>query len=263
MLNFVAFGHSHVVALARGAYALQEAGATFQGEPVACAFNYLYDPAFEPPFVEGQPGVLNPAFAAALEQHAPRFLITSVGGNEHNALAMVRSDPPFDFILGESPDLPLDRAAEILPEAAVRETIRDWMEDKIAVLRALRAATSVPIAQIEPPPPLPREQVLAYPKEFFRSALNLRKMSPDVLRMKMWRLQTGLYREICARLGVTCVPTRPDLIGPDGMLARHAWGQDATHANTAYGEAMVGEALRLLFGVTRDAPAPVPATGEA
>lgn len=244
-MNFVALGHSHVVALAKGTYALQDRRAQDGGEPISGAFHYLYDPGFEPPFVDGAArSVLNPNIADALSDPTARFVLTSIGGNEHNVLSIARNRPHFDFILGEQPDLPLERGAEILPEAAIRETILDWMSEKIAILRALRRATSVPIVQIEPPPPLPREQVLAYPKEFFRSVIDQRKMSPDLLRRKMWRVQIGVYRDVCAELGIAYVPTLPEMIGADGMLATSACGKDATHANEAYGEAMVLTALR-------------------
>lgn len=249
VLKFVALGHSHVVALAKGAYALQAKGALFAGRRSQGRFHYLYDKAFEPAFVQDQPTAkLNPAILQALNADAPQFVLASMGGNEHNVLAIVQLYQRYDFILGESPDLPLDDSVEILPEALVRETLREWMEDKIAVLRALRAATALPIVQIEPPPPLPRSQVMAHPKEFFKNAVDLRKLSPDILRHKMWRVQTALYREICAALDVLYIETPPDMIDPDGMLAQKAWGGDATHANDLFGEVMMSAALARVAG---------------
>jgi hypothetical protein len=60
----------------------------------------------------------------------------------------------------------------------------------------------------------------------------------------MWRVQAGLYRKACADLGIHYVETLPDMIDQHGMLARKAWGRDATHANDCYGEAMMAEAFR-------------------
>lgn len=245
MLNFVALGHSHIVSLAKGAYALQAQGAGVAGSPAVGHFHYLYDESYLPDVQEGPNGpILNRKIAAALEAGDPRFVLLSVGGNEHNVLSIAQPVSRYDFVLGEAPDLPVDEAAQLIPEMMMRETIREWMSKKIAVMKAIRRATSLPTIQVEPPPPVPREQVLAYPKEFFRKTVDLRKLSPDSLRYKMWRLQSDLYVEICAELDVAYVTTPPDLIGPGGMLPKMAWSQDATHANEHFGERMMGEVFR-------------------
>lgn len=244
MTFFAGLGHSHVVALAKGAYELQMRGATLDGAPIACRFHYLYDAAYEPAFVDSAgDGALNPAIVSALTENNPRFIVASIGGNEHNVLSIAQRDGKFDFILGENPDLPFDESAEPIPEAAVRETLRDWMEDKMAILRAAHALSAAPIVLVEPPPPLPREQVLAYPGEFFRSAFDRRNLSPDVLRHKMWRVQTGLLRELAAEVDAIYVETPADMIDARGMLPRNAWGKDATHANDAYGAAIMTRAF--------------------
>ncbi|MDE2363472.1 MAG: hypothetical protein KGM42_12405 [Hyphomicrobiales bacterium] len=244
---FVGLGHSHVVALARGAYALQARGAQFAGEPFSSKFHYLYDAPYEPPFLETEEGRrLNPSIADALSDGDPLFVLTSVGGNEHNVVSIAQRGPRFDFILGEQPELPLDARSEIIPEAAIRETLRDWMEPKVEVLRAISATTARLVVQIEPPPPLPREQVLAYPKEFFRTVFDQRRMSSDTLRYKMWRVQTALLREACESIGAHYVDTPADMMDDDGMLMLSFCGKDATHANEAYGEAMIERALQLV-----------------
>lgn len=239
-MHFVGLGHSHIVALAKGAYSLIAKGVDL-AEPTTCTFHYLYDDPFDPPFEAG--GAMNPNILRAASEGAPRFILASMGGNEHNVLSVQQASPRFDFVLGENPGLPLDRSAEILTESLVRETLRSWMREKTDVLGALRAATALPIYQVEPPPPLPRAHVLAYPKELFRSIVDRRTMAPDILRYKMWRAQCSVYREICADCGVEYVATPPQTIDGTGMLAGPWCGPDATHANEAFGELMVREVL--------------------
>ena len=247
MLTFVGVGHSHVVALANGAHRLRVGGTLFDGAPLVNEFHYLYAERFEPPLLDGHTGTqLNPAILDVLRAHAPRFVMTSIGGNEHNVLAIAQGKRPFDFILSGQPDLPLDPQAELLPEAVVRETLRHWMVDKIALLTAIRAAVSVPVIQIEPPPPVPRAHVLATPSDAFKKSVDLRRLSSDTLRHKMWRVETRLFSAACGRLGIDYVETPPAMMDETGMLAQSAWGKDATHANDAYGEVMVGQALRML-----------------
>ncbi len=246
MLNFVGVGHSHIVALARGSEALQAKHLDIAGERVAGQFHYLHDPRFVPPLSEG--GEINANLRETLTESAPRFVLTALGGNEHNVLAISQFAPPFDFILGEAPDLPLARGRAILPEAALRETFRQLMAETFEVLRAIRAAVETPVVQVEPPPPTPRAQVLACPGEFFQTAISGDDVPPDLLRYKMWRVQCGLYREMCGKSGVTYVETPPAVVDSAGMMAEIALGTDATHANAIYGEAMLTRVLQRLFG---------------
>ncbi|MCB1541575.1 MAG: hypothetical protein KDJ25_12285 [Rhodoblastus sp.] len=246
MLNFVGLGHSHIVALAKGAYALEAKGAEVGGRAICGRFRYLYDADFTPPFADEARTRLNPAIGAVLSDGAADFVLLSIGGNEHNVVSMRQPARRFDFILGETPDAPLDPKAEIVPEAAIRETLRDYMSENMRVLEAIRAASDLPMALVEPPPPLPRAQVLAYPKEFFRSQIDQRSMSPDILRRKVWRVQVGMMRRACAALGVAYIETPPDMFDADGLLKTSACGQDATHANESYGETMIELAARLM-----------------
>lgn len=247
MLNFIGLGHSHVVALAKGAYALEAAGAQVEGRALRGRFRYLYDPDFMPAFADEAQTTLNPAILDALRAEAPQFVLLSIGGNEHNVLSMRQPARRFDFILGAEPDAPVDPSAEIAPEAAIRATLADYMGENMRVLQAIRAASGLPMILVEPPPPLPRAQVLAYPREFFRSQVDHKTMSPDALRRKVWRVQTAMMQAACEQLGVAYVATPPEMIGPDGLLKRAACGQDASHANDSYGEVMVALAARAIL----------------
>lgn len=244
MHSLLGFGHSHIVAVAKGCYDLQHMGLSFADAPLAAEFYYLYDPEFTPALIVGAEGRnLHPHIVEKIEQVDPLCILLSIGGNEHNALSVVQLYRRFDFILSERPDLPLEPGADVLPEAVVAETLRERMENTLATIRAFREATRLPIALLEPPPPLPTEQVLAYPKEFFRAAVDHRKLSTEALRHKMWRVQASLYRELCDRLGVVYVPVPAELTDDRGMLAKAAWGQDATHANALFGRRMIEELM--------------------
>jgi hypothetical protein len=243
-MKLLGLGHSHIVAIAKGCYELQHRGATVGGESLASAFVYLYDPAIMPTIV-GEPDAprIHPRLAEIIAREQATFGLLSVGGNEHIAMSVVQPREPVDFILGENPDLPLAARAAIVPEAAVRETMREKMAPTLGVLAALRRATSVPLFCLEPPPPLPDSRILAYPKEFFRKAVDRGKLSPELFRYKMWRVQSGLYRAVCAAENIEFVGVPERFVTPAGVLAEEAWGGDASHANQLFGEAMVAKAI--------------------
>ncbi len=62
----------------------------------------------------------------------------------------------------------------------------------------------------------------------------------------MLRVSCALYRDACAKAGIDYIPVPSSFIDPQGMLAAHGLGQDATHANDEFGLAMVTEAIRRL-----------------
>jgi hypothetical protein len=247
MTRILGLGHSHVVAIAKGCYELQNQRFEIGGEPITSRFLYLYDPKIMPTLVdEGGRQRLNPALVEIIAKEDPRFILLSVGGNEHIAMSVVRFSERIDFLLGDEPDLLLEPGAEILTEAAIRETLRDKMAPTLSTLRAIREATRLPLVCLEPPPPLPNERIIAFPKEFFKRAIDPDRLSSELFRYKMWRVQSWLYRETCAKCDMLFVPVPQEFLAPPGLLARDAWGEDASHANALFGRRMIalaGEAL--------------------
>ncbi|WP_442755963.1 hypothetical protein ACNHKD_04805 [Methylocystis sp. JAN1] len=246
-MKILGLGHSHIVAVAKGCYELQHKGATIGGKAFSSTFVYLYDPQIMPTLVEGADGpLINPRLAEIVAKEDAIAGLLSVGGNEHIAMSVVQPREPIDFVLGEDPDLPLSERASIVPEAAIRETMREKMASTLATLSALRRATPVPLFCLEPPPPLPDARVLAYPKEFFRKAVDRAKLSSELFRYKMWRVQSALYRKVCAKEKIEFVSVPERFISAPGVLAEAAWGADASHANPLFGEAMVRKAIETM-----------------
>jgi len=246
-MKILGLGHSHIVAVAKGCYQLRDSGGTIAGETFDCSFIYLYDPQILPPVSEaGGRSRLNPRLAEMIAQSDATFGLLCVGGNEHLALSVIQPREPVDFVLGENPDLPLDGRATIVPEAAVRETLREKMALSLGILAALRGATDMPFFCLEPPPPLPDVRVLVYPQEFFRKAVDRNKLSSELFRYKVWRVQSSLYRQLCASENFEFVGAPEQFVTPPGVLAEEAWGADASHANPLFGETMVRKAFGMM-----------------
>ncbi|MDJ0449283.1 hypothetical protein [Methylocystis sp. JR02] len=246
-MKILGLGHSHIVAIAEGFYELQHQGATIGGAPLSSRFVYLLDPAITPTLIDAEDGqTLNPRLSEIIAQEGADFGLLSIQGNEHIALSITQPFERIDFILGEESALPLAEGATLLTEAAVRETLRDRMAETIAILAALRRATRLPLYCLAPPPPLPDCQIKAYPKEFFRKAVDADRLSPEIFRYKVWRLACQLYRESCAAQNIVFVEVPPAFIAPPGLLIREAWGADATHANPSFGKAMVEKVIGMV-----------------
>jgi hypothetical protein len=239
-LQFIGLGHSHIVALAKGAYSLQSDGYCIASAPVTGRFHYLYDPSFEPPFsiLNGR-SVLHPELDRLVGADDYEFIVACPGGNEHNILAIAETNPKYDFVPKREPEASINPDAWLIPEAAVRATLRGWMTTNITLLSLMKNSTRRPIVVVAPPPPLPRERVLAFPKEFFRSKFDVRKLNSDHIRRKMWLSQITLIQDICNERQIFFIEPPPGIFDESGMLAEAFWGIDASHGNEVYGRYMM------------------------
>ncbi|MGB6177411.1 MAG: hypothetical protein WBF43_14000 [Methylocella sp.] len=226
MKHFIAFGHSHIVAVAE-AYYERNPG------PQGAKFVWLHDEALDPKVVE-QDGktILGPAIREKIETSGAEFVLMVAGGNEHNLIGLSDYPAAFDFVLPERPDLPVDESCQVMPAALLYATMARRLAGPLSLLSAMSRESEVPVIQIEPPPPIPDEEwighILAEKGE--STAVRARPV-----RYKLWRLQSMLYRTVCAENGVVFLPCPAEAVDADGLLSREAWGNDATHANPWYG----------------------------
>lgn len=188
---------------------------------------------FVPPLAE--------AIRDQLARHAPR-VVSVVGGNVHNVLALIRHRRPFDFRLSGEPAPPLDAGAELLVEGQVAATLAGHMARDLARMRAL-AALAGPPTQLESPPPVRDDAVIRDAADaFFRArGIDGQGVAGPGLRYRMWRLASRLLRAEAEALGGRYLPVPAAARDGEGFLRREFVG-DATHGNAAYADLWI-EAL--------------------
>jgi hypothetical protein len=188
-----------------------------------------------------------------------------ISGN-HDVMGLVQHPRCFDLVLPESPDLPVDAAATIVPYHAVRDSMKSLMYQHYLILRALRAEAAGPVFQVESPPPFPDGEVLnAAVDEVLKGWLGPslipdaadpivpvigRRPSNQYLRYKLWRAESDIMRSICTMKGMVFVPHPAESADDEGFLRREFWGDGGTHANELYGELVLRQ-LRELCGHAR------------
>jgi hypothetical protein len=196
---------------------------------------------------------LNPALVAALtrlrDERPIQAGFLSIDGNAHTLFALVKHPRPFDFVLAEQPDLPLDPESELIPEAFVEAALRDRMARTERLIGAMVRHLPVPLFQVESVPPVrSTEHILATQENVFWDMLKLGELgvAPAFLRYKLWRLHSRLVREFCDRHGVAFIPAPAESQDADGFLVEGACTRgDATHGNASYGEHI----LRQIYAV--------------
>lgn len=229
-------GQSHVAAFRAAARTHREA---YPDEPRARTIHTL-DEAHAPEFEGDRFG---PRLRAAIEdqiaRHAPR-VVSVLGGNVHNMLALMRHPRPFDFLLsGGEAGPPLDPQAELVPESMVRAALEDRLATDFARLRALGMAAGGFI-HVESPPPVRQEAFIRDRAEAYFRDTSGREIVPGSpgLRWRTWRLTSRILRERVKALGGCFMPVPRSVLDEEGFL-RLDLAADPTHGNEAYGEALI------------------------
>lgn len=234
----LAVGQSHVAAIRAAAKTRRERTPEAPRTRVIHTLEERYRPEMEG---EGPDARFGPALLEAIrdqiERHAP-LLVSVMGGNFHNALALVQHQRPFDFHLSGASPLPIDPDAEPVPEALVRATLEQGLAHDLMKIR--RLAEFGQFIHIESPPPVRDSAYIAEQADaYFRGhGVATRGVAPAGLRWRIWRLNSRIMREAVDALGCRYLPVPAELCDEDGFLQRRYAG-DATHGNEDYGEALI------------------------
>jgi hypothetical protein len=238
-LTFV--GHSHLAAIERAARARGPSHAAHDAQ----TFVNLQDARFADFFRAEERGLrysVNPRHSECVASGAVSHVFLALGGNHHNAFGLLSHPRPFDFVIEEAPELPLDPEREVVPSALVREALEQRVWPVIGRLRAVRAAARADVTQFESPPPIPSEP---HVRKYLPPG---QRPTPAWIRYKLWRVESAFMRAACRELGVRYVEAPTEAQDGDGFLAEHAWGDDPTHGNAWYGGCVLRQVNAILAG---------------
>jgi hypothetical protein len=145
-----------------------------------------------------------------------------IGGRYPMTFTLHRHPAPFDFVLPDEPDLPIDSKAELIPARAMRAVLEGGSARQLGMFEKLVEAADGPVYQFESPPPVGR-----LPASKSSSA-------PPYVRYKLGRLYSAVVREHAERIGAHFVSRPEGAVDSNGfLLPRYA--VTMTHANSAYG----------------------------
>jgi hypothetical protein len=185
-----------------------------------------------------------PGLCAELEQEIALYnprIASMIGGNAHNALALVRHPRGYDFRLpGGAQGPEPEEGAEPIPFALMRAALAGHIRVDLLRLRLLRDVIG-PFIHVESPPPLRDDAFIrAHADAHFRTstAIDTLGVAPAGLRWRMWRLNSLLFREAVEALGGRFLPVPPAALDTDGFL-RPDLAADATHGNADYGHIII------------------------
>jgi len=203
----------------------------------------LQDKELKPNVIsEGHGTALNPALRRRLDKEiaslpeVPQFLCASISGNEYFYVGHTEHPRPFDFSLPERPDLQVRSGVEIIAPSLMRKTLERFMANALSTMSALRDAIHIPIIFIQSPPPISSADHIRNNPGPFREAIQEHGVAPASLRMKLWLLQSAIYRQRCDELGCRYLEVPEEGVDSCGFLQETGAWPDSVHANVWYGE---------------------------
>ena len=252
--RLVGIGHSHLQAIQDACQLRQQADPAHA--PAAC-FIQMLTPELSPTLMPN--GSLNPALLATIDRAmddtggSDPFLFDCVSGNEYQFIGLVNHPRRFDFVLPSRPELPLAEGVEIIPSDLMRQSLQAQMGHALAILTTLAQSVSCRFWHVQSPPPLAdNDHIRLHPTHFAEQIAEHGISSPS-LRMKLWLLQSQIYRDHCGTAGIDFLPIPNAALDAEGFLDQRGWLPDPAHASSWYGELVVQQLDALANAVRQEA----------
>ena len=236
-VRVLAMGHSNLGALIRAGNKLRNEG-RFPSS-LKIDFMQLRDDRYNPHFPPGNTILIKPALRDDLQAKLEQtdIVVSCMGSNHHAAFGLVNHPRPYDFVL--DPSEPLIEGREIVPASVVRTAMRDHLKGAFNFISAVRALIDKPIIHCQSPAPIASEAHIRQNPNVFAAQIEQHGVAPASFRLKLWRLQSEIYREFLKSMGVEFLPVPPETLDENGCLSSKAWRNDPTHGNTWYGERVI------------------------
>ena len=169
------------------------------------------------------------------------IVLSTIGGNAHNVLAMLQHNPSFDFFSPHCPQRP-EKNEYLIPYETIKVAFQEIL--KVGDLSILDAAKrSLPDLKFHiesPPPPRSNELIKALLDPYFIDRYPDAIVADPWLRLKFYKLHSEIFKARCEDLGITFIPTPLEAVDSDGfLLPEFVSATSSTHANNSYGSLVI------------------------
>lgn len=195
------------------------------------------------------------ALQAAAELSAADLVAVSWIGTYHNIFGLVQHERPFDFFEPGSSQDP-DPSMEIIPYAVLRDHFMQTISGDSFTKKVGQATKAKFVIPATPPPKGDNDFIGARMKNYRGIDVAKAGVTAAHVRAKLWRLEMKCIEAYCSTIGAQFVSPPAEAVTEDGYLRANFYGNDATHANAAYGALVKAQLLSLLGSPAPSAAVP-------
>ncbi|WP_143074752.1 hypothetical protein [Methylobacterium sp. ap11] len=180
--------------------------------------------------------------AGIFEKSEETVIVSTMTGNENHIISLLKNEDPFDFILPDEEDLPLEENANIISYDIMYRMILNRVEQWWPFVRGLKKLTERRIMQVSPVPPIgDNDRILEKLDQYFKENSENPEISSKILRYKTWRLLSKILQDLCEKDDVEFVPVPQSMLEDGKFLSRDGWYTDATHGSPEYSKSVLKE----------------------
>lgn len=176
------------------------------------------------------------------------LVVSCIGGNQHQMIALIQHPQPFDVTLPGEPDIHVEPGSVLVPYQQIRALLDSGIRGRDGErLRQIREAARGKVYHLLPPPPKEDvAHVLAnHETPFARAGIVERGVTPAGIRLKIWKIQSDVLAALARELNIILLPPPAAALTSTGFLAPDYYADDATHANHGYGSLVIEQIMRL------------------
>lgn len=172
-------------------------------------------------------------------------VVSFIGGIRHVRLGLRQMDDPsevpFEFVLSEAPQLPLEPGTEVIPLEGVHEVMRRAFKKRLKLITRVANLAPGRLVQFAPPPPVSDKWLEPF---LLKQNVKATTLPNRLLRWKLWRLAVGVIRQHAVQCGAQFVDCPPGALDADGFM-RDELVRNVTHGNVAFGRLLLAQARSL------------------
>ena len=219
-MNLVGFGYSHITAV-------QFASMMLKNDDISISTTLLNAPSLPKIFTNNDYDCIQftENFGEYIYDSTTNadVIFLCVAGNAHQIFSLVNHPTPFDFVLEDEPDLPLQPYYETVPYSLVAESLKaqGGYPESIRMLRAFnKFFINKKIVQCALPPVIPSEMHIREYAGQFKEMIEKYGITPEIIRYKHWRLHSKLIGIECNNLGIQYLPVPSSMIDEQGFFRK-------------------------------------------
>lgn len=178
------------------------------------------------------------------------LVVSTIGGNQHQALSLVQHPIPFDICMPNATDTSIMATQSIIPYVQMWDVFERGLIAKDGTrLRQLREAANCTVVHLSPPPPKEDAAHILkrHESDFAKAGILIKGVSNAALRLKMWQLQIDVLKKLTKEWDIQLLPPPAQALDAQGFLATDYYADDATHGNAAYGALLIEQVKQYLL----------------